>query len=1092
MLRALPAVLALAVLVLAAPAAARKRPPACPDGGFIVTGTTLTGLPGSSDGVFVVGKQVRLASGCDATKLRRRSRAARDRLAARWKRCTAGDAVVKRVRLRARVAAPACDTLEGTVKVRGRKKMRFTATRSRCGDGVVDGSAGEICDDGNTTPCDGCSADCTSADTCIADCAAYTRPTLAVAACPDPNVAAPAALAGCGAGAGHLGAWVVDADGLPAYDFAVDQRCDAAAHAFSPRPTPLRDPIHVVADGRGTIAMAHASGAVELYSQDRGHKWINRVDTWTDPENPGYPPQVGGGFSYYGVDDRVGSTRFEDLPIDVATGMQARRFGVGYVETVTHDGALTIRRRTYAPGLGTAALAVDVTIENAGGADAQIGLVELWDVNLHQVSLELLTSDVLIPGTTDGIARRRRAQAAAFTHAATWDPAARTAVLTTAAKTLPGDVTSRDDPSFVDFFPDPVFLAVLDDGPAPDRVWLADAELWPDGTRRPPATVLADGDGAPARTRALDGAGQPAVLALRVPATVPAGGRVTRRFAFGHTRGGAAPAASVAALRAAGPTLAADTAAAWRDRLVWAAFPGLPDAATIQRELAWASYGALASVSQDEYRGRRVLGQGGAYRFIHGLDGAMGDLALFAEAVVLVDPEVARDTLAYAFTTQHAAGQTRPGRFPYATTGVGQFSDVIIYDLRSDAYWFLPSALGTYVGLTRDRAFLETPLPFWPKHAGDTGTVLEHVARGLDFAELESVLGYGARGLVAMGTNDYADGVNALAQEPVTPNGTSSAYNAGMIALGFPPAADVIEAIDPELATRMRAIADGQAAALRSEAWTGRYFLRGFVDSGNPLAPDIFFLEPQVLPILAGLADPTMTASALDEVAALLETPYGAISNVAIGDAGPPTGIDLPLIGGVWPVANAWLTAAWARRDPAAGWDSFRRNTLAAHAAAFPELWYGIWTGPDSFNGPDKERPGEADAHPATALTDYPALNVHVHAGPLRALQRLVGVEGTADGLRLAPVLPTETFHVRWPQLTLESRPDRIAGTLRTAATAPLTLTVGLPSLLAAAPSVQATVGGAVTTAAVVDGAVVLVLPADDGTPVAWAITPAP
>lgn len=1078
-------------LGLAPDGAARRRPAACPDARYVVAGTTLSGVPGSSDGVFVADGTIALASGCAPTKLKRRSRATRDRLAGRWKRCTADDGtVVKRVRLRGRVAAPACDVVEGVVKVRGRKPLRFTATRSRCGDGVVDLGAGETCDDGNTIACDGCAADCSHADTCIdgVDCSFYARPVPQIAACPDPDVANPTMLAGCGQGAGHVGAWVVDGDGLPAYDFAIDQRCDAAAHAYSPRPRPLRDPIHAVADGRGVIAMAHASGAVELYSQERGHKWVNKVDTWSDPENPAYPPQVGGGFSYYAVDGRVGSTRFEDLSPAVAITTQTRRFGVGYVETVTRDGDLTFRRRTYAPGTGSAALAIDVTVENAGVNDADVGLVELWDANLHQVSVELLTSDLLVPGTTDGIQRRRRAQAAAFTHEARWDPATRAAILTTAAKSLPADVADRDDPSLVDWFPDPLFLAVLDDGPAPDRVWLTDGELWPDGARTPPTTVADAADGAPARTLALDGAGQAAVLAVRVPTRVPAGGHVTRRFAFGLSRGGADPAADIAALRAAGPGLAAQTAAAWRDRLVWAAFPGMPDAGVLQRELAWATYGALAGVSYDEYRDRRVLGQGGAYRFIHGLDGAMGDLALFAEAVVLVDPDVARDTLAYAFTTQHAADQTTPGRFPYATTGVGQYSDVVIYDLRSDAYWFLPSVLGTYVGLTRDRAFLDASVSFWPKSSGDHGTVLDHVTRGLDFAELESVLGYAARGLVAMGTNDYADGINALAQEPVTPTGTSSAYNAGMIALGFPPAAEVIEAVDPDLATRMRAIADGQSAALLAEAWNGDWFLRGFVDSGNPLAPHIFFLEPQLFPILAGLADDAMTASALDEVADLLETPYGAISNVPIGDSGPVTGIDLPLIGGVWPVANAWLTAAYARRDPQEAWSSFRRNTLAAHADAFPGLWYGIWTGPDSFNGPDKERPGEADAHPATALTDYPALNVHVHTGPLRALLRLVGVESTADGLRIAPRLPTETFHVRWPRLTLASAPDHIAGTLRTAATAPFTLEVRLPALLAAAPSVEATVGGLVTTEAVVDGAVVLDLPADTGTPIAWRV----
>ncbi len=91
---------------------------------------------------------------------------------------------------------------------------------------------------------------------------------------------------------------------------------------------------------------------------------------------------------------------------------------------------------------------------------------------------------------------------------------------------------------------------------------------------------------------------------------------------------------------------------------MWAAFPGLDGGGAVQRELAWAAYSALANVSFDEYRGLRVLGQGGSYRFIHGLDGAMGDLALFAEALLLVDRDVASETLAYAFATQHGSAST--------------------------------------------------------------------------------------------------------------------------------------------------------------------------------------------------------------------------------------------------------------------------------------------------------------------------------------------------------------------------------------------------------------------------------------------------
>jgi hypothetical protein len=910
-------------------------------------------------------------------------------------------------------------------------------------------------------------------------------------ACDDVAADQPEALVRCLRGSGHLGHWSVDAAGLPAYDFTVEERCDPAAHAYSPRTTPLRDPIHLIGNGRGLVAMAHASGGVEIYTQDRGHKWINRVDTWSDPTNPTYPVQLGGGFNYYVTarngQSAVGSTRFEDLPVARATQMQTRRFGVGYYETVTQDGDLTLRRRVLAPDADARALVAEVTVENAGAQPLRTAVVEFWDVNLSQITLELVTSDVGFPGTTENIDRRRRSAAAQFTQHVEWDAGTRVALVRTAAKALPPTVQGRSDVALVDYFPDPMYLAVLDDGVAPDAVWLNDAELWSTEQRPIPAAVAGPGD-ASSRALDLDGGGQHVILAVRVPLEVPAGGNVTRRFAFGYVPGGATPDAAVAELRARAASVRADTDAAWKRRLIWAAFPGLPDAGVVQREIAWAAYNLLANTTFDEYRNVRLLGQGGSYKYIHGLDGAMGDLALFAESLLLLDPPIAADTLTYALATQIGGAQSTPWRFPYATTGVGAFSDVLIYNQRSDAYYFLPAAIGRYVALTRDADFLRRAIPFYPRAAGAGGDVLEHIRRALDYGT--QTLGFGARGIVAMGTGDYADGINSLASpdDPATPTGTSSTYNAGAIIYGFPLAADVVEAADAALADRLRTLAASQADALLNRAWEGHYFYRGFVDSGNPLAPQIFFLEPQVFPVLAGRVDAARRDAALGEVVTRLETDIGALSNVAIGAGGEVGGPDKPLVGGIWPVANAWLTAAYARRDASEAWSSFRRNTLAAHAEKYPDLWYGIWTGPDSFNGPDNARPGEADAHLVTALTDYPALNSHMHSSPVRALTDLVGVSGTRDGLRILPRLPTETFAVDWPRLRVHSTPQVIDGSYVAAADGPVVLEVALPSGLRGGAVPTVTVDGAVTTATVDADVARFTLPARAGSAVTWRV----
>ncbi len=905
------------------------------------------------------------------------------------------------------------------------------------------------------------------------------------ALCGEVDVEKPTELVECLRGSGYAGKWSVDDDGLPAYNFQVDERCDPAGQSYSPRETPQRDPIHLIGNGRGLVAMAHASGGVEIYSQDRGHKWLNHIDTWRDPENKSFPPQLGGGFNYVVVGDDVLSTRFEDLPVGEATSIQSRRFGVGYVETVTNFEQVRIKRRVFAPDAEARALVAEVTLENPTDGNKRYGLVELWDIDIHQLPVEFVTSDLMNPSITETIDRRRRAIMDDFEHTARYTAADRVCVIETTAKQLPSGVTGRSDVSDIDYFPEPMFLAPIDLGDAPEAVWLKDSELWGDTTSRDPPSRAKDGD-ADDREISFGGEDQHGLLAVRVPVMVPAGGAVTRRFAFGYVPGGGTPDAAIDELRDRYGELRAETAASWRDRLVWAVFPGLAESGALQRELAWSSYNALAHATYDEYQGVRVLGQGGAYKYIHGLDGAIGDLALFAEAMLLVDPELARETLQYALATQHASSDATPWRFPYATTGVGDFSDVGMYDQRSDAYFLMPSIVAEYVAHTRDSAFLDTEVTYWPRSSGESGSVRDHLARSMDYAT--STLGIGARGLIAMGTGDYADGVLAMTDEPTTPRGASSTYNAGFVLRGFDLAADVIEPSDAALAGDMRALYSSQAAAIEDQAWSGKWYYRGFVDSGNPLAPDVLFLEPQLFPILAGLTSADRRDDLLDLIQTRLETDIGAMSNVYVGEAGGGASIDEPQVGGIWPVANAWLTEAYARRDANEGWESLTRNTLAAHARAYPEIWYGIWTGPDSFNGPDEERPGEADVHAATALTDYPALNMHVHTALLRALRGVLGIRGTAAGLRIAPRVPSETYTVIWPRLTLRSRPTFIGGSVTASAGRSIVMQVLLPSGLRSGDIYVKVKGDTLADFSRTGDTVEFTLPGTANSPVAWEI----
>jgi hypothetical protein len=136
--------------------------------------------------------------------------------------------------------------------------------------------------------------------------------------------------------------------------------------------------------------------------------------------------------------------------------------------------------------------------------------------------------------------------------------------------------------------------------------------------------------------------------------------------------------------------------------------------------------------------------------------------------------------------------------------------------------------------------------------------------------------------------------------------------------------------------------------------------------------------------------------------------------------------MDMPLgageNGGVWPSINGTLIWALAMVDGAMGWDEWKKNSLARHADAYPDIWYGIWSGPDTYNSVLSRHPGETrHAEPDSPdpkarsdwglnWTDFPVMNMHPHAWPLYSAAKLLGLEFNERGFLLRPDLPLEEY----------------------------------------------------------------------------------
>jgi len=745
-------------------------------------------------------------------------------------------------------------------------------------------------------------------------------------------------------GNGAFGHWFRDADGAPAYRYTCEQATDPRAE-YRTSLGGARDHWHLLGNTR-LSATCHVDGYIQLWDYARGLKLLN---PWS-PANA----QFSGGFKLIEIDGTHFSTLWRALPHDAR---QDRSFGTGYIERVTTWRAMTIRERYEISADNEPALRATCEIANHGLAPLRLRLTEFWQPSLRQI-----TPYPLMTGGLRRWADRRRDALNRNYHAHyAHDEQARAIELRYTHKSPRRSPQSR---SMLDEFPPGLRLRVLESGGFPHEIAAAAAR------------VHCGPHGLPDRLEHASNAenrAEPRFLAFSHTLEIAPGEKVHLRHALeivenpAVREGHPAPASKPVPL--VQPTLSFR-----EDVPEW-----------LSRELQWHAAYLLAGVKYHDYFDSHFVDQSSAYSHIQGLIGAPRDFAFYAMALTHIAPHLAKEQLRFMLRSQAARGAKQP----YAHVGYGLNRGYVLHSFSSDLDLFLLWALAEYIETTGDDAFLDETLPYYPREARAEATVLAHAQAAFD--HLCRAVGCGPHGLLRCRTGDWNDVLLAFSRfPPATILRGESALNAGLAALALPKFAQIARGRAPGFADALGAVAESQRTAL-AQMWTGRWCARGYPGYGRArLGEAQLFLDCQSFPVLADLWSEEQRATLFANIENSCWRPQkvGALA-LWPPSRGPMLEPGSDTNGGTWAAIDSLTAWAWSRHDPAKAWEFFLASTLAARAEAYPDCWYGIWSGPDAYNAHYHARPAETFLLNFTPMTDFPIMNMNRHACPLLAAAKL-------------------------------------------------------------------------------------------------------
>ncbi|TFG23514.1 MAG: hypothetical protein EU533_03140, partial [Promethearchaeota archaeon] len=406
--------------------------------------------------------------------------------------------------------------------------------------------------------------------------------------------------------------------------------------------------------------------------------------------------------------------------------------------------------------------------------------------------------------------------------------------------------------------------------------------------------------------------------------------------------------------------------------------------------------------------------------------GAARDPIQHALPFLFIEPDIVKQVIKYTLKEVQ-----EDGKIPYGIAGNGMIMPSL-WD-PSDLQLWLIWLISDYILLTRDSDFLNEEISMYPIYGRKVQKKTVKEILFLTYEYFLSVIGKGKHGLIRVASCDWNDMVITGfvpedKQDEVKKVG-ESVLNSAMTIHVLSQFSEMLSFLG--LVEKSEEVKEFKQTIVKplKEQWNGKWFKRAWLsDELGWVGDDMLWLEPQPWALISEVLDPSQVDVLIKNINELNRnpSPIGSILlSKTIGSQVESAG--MATNAGIWPSINGTLIWALSKFSGELAYEEWKKNTFAHKANIYPDIWYGIWSGPDTWNSSFSEYPGHTlfakyymtkDPSDKTEgllsmginWTDFPVLNLHPHAWPLYNIIHLIGLQITNNGIKFVPKLPKEEY----------------------------------------------------------------------------------